>query len=225
MKIHRKIYKRGPKPPSVYARIDWEKAAVLFSRPGEKIGVKTSDKNTPLKETTKTILTALAAVGVIGLIFAFPTVVPALGALAGAFRPAGWRGRRNIERLARQKWVTVEEQSDGTVTVRITKNGMMHALTYELDNMVLIKAKRWDKKWRVVIFDIPEKHKRLRDIFRTRLTQLGLYMLQESVFVSPYPCFDEVEFLRELYGVSFSVRYLLVERVEDDTLLKEHFKL
>lgn len=225
MHNHRMRKKKYSKHANVYAHIDWAKAATLFVRPGEKNGTEERVGGKQLKETTKTILTALAAAGVVGLIFAFPTVVPALGVVARAFRPIGWRGRRNIDRLNRQKWVTVTEKDDGTVTVRITENGMMHALTYELEKMALLKPKHWDKKWRLVIFDIPEKHKRLRDVFRMRLTQLGLYMLQESVFVSPTPCFDEVEFLRELYGVSFSVRYLLVERIEDDTFLKEHFKL
>lgn len=213
------------KHESVYADIDWERAVPLFARKNDKEKIETTNTSEQAKETTKIILTALAAAGTIGLIFAFPTIVPALGAVASAFRPVGWRGRRNIERLARQKWVTVTEKDDGTVTVRITNDGMMRALTYELENMALDVPKRWDKKWRVVIFDIPEKHKRLRDVFRVRLGQLDLYMLQESVFVSPYPCFDEVEFLRELYGVSFSVRYLLVERIEDDDFLKEYFRL
>ncbi len=57
------------------------------------------------------------------------------------------------------------------------------------------------------------------------LRQLELYPLQKSVFVSPYPCFDEVEFLRELYGVAFTVRYLLVERIEKDEFLKQHFNV
>ena len=102
---------------------------------------------------------------------------------------------------------------------------MNRALTYQLDTMMVRKPKRWDKKWRVVIFDIPEKYRRVRDIFRSRLRQLSLYQLQESVYISPYPCFSEIEFLRELYGVSFTVSYLLVDRIEDDELLRSHFEL
>jgi len=58
-----------------------------------------------------------------------------------------------------------------------------------------------------------------------RLRQLGLYQLQKSVFVSPYPCFDEIEFLRELYGERLSVQYLLVEKLEDDDWLRDRFQL
>lgn len=46
--------------------------------------------------------------------------------------------------------------------------------------------KRWDKKWRAVIFDIAEASKQTRERFRSKLKELGFGMLQESVFISPY---------------------------------------
>ena len=102
---------------------------------------------------------------------------------------------------------------------------MTKALTYQLDTMKLDRPKKWDKKWRVVIFDVPNKYGRTRDIFRKRLDQLGLRKIQKSVYVSPYPCFKEVEFLRELYGIPVTVQYLLVEQIEDDAFLKRQFNL
>ena len=102
---------------------------------------------------------------------------------------------------------------------------MVKALTYRLDTLMITKPKRWDKKWRVVIFDIPIKYNRVRDIFRSRLVQMGMYQLQESVYIYPYSCFSEIEFLRELYGVPFTARYLLVEHIENDDFLKYHFEL
>ncbi|MEX2090755.1 MAG: CRISPR-associated endonuclease Cas2 [Candidatus Paceibacterota bacterium] len=58
-----------------------------------------------------------------------------------------------------------------------------------------LKNKHWDKKWRVVIFDVPQELNKSRDRFRNRLKSLGFYMMQKSVFVIPYPCEEE---LREL---------------------------
>lgn len=136
-----------------------------------------------------------------------------------------WRSKQLLDRLFHQDYIKREYDAHGNTTLVITKQGIRKALTYNLSSMKLDKPKRWDKKWRVVIFDIPNSHKRTRDVFRLRLVQLGLVKLQESVYVSPYPCFDEVEFLRELYEVSFTVRYLLVEKIEDDTHLLIHFHL
>ncbi|OGN11399.1 MAG: CRISPR-associated endonuclease Cas2 [Candidatus Yanofskybacteria bacterium RIFCSPHIGHO2_02_FULL_43_15c] len=47
---------------------------------------------------------------------------------------------------------------------------------------------KWDGRWRLVIFDIPQELHRNRNRFRRILKTLGFYMLQKSVFVFPYPC-------------------------------------
>ena len=54
------------------------------------------------------------------------------------------------------------------------------------------KSTRWDKKWRIVIFDIPQELHKNRNYFRNKLKYLGFYMLQKSVFVIPYPCEEEL---------------------------------
>lgn len=48
------------------------------------------------------------------------------------------------------------------------------------------QSKKWDKKWRIVIFDIEEKQKKTREALRYKLKELGFGMIQESVWVSPY---------------------------------------
>lgn len=205
---------------SPYANIDWEKAAILFKKDSE---LKRGTKKFP---SARNILKVLAAVGTIGMVFIFPGAAPALGALVlGQKQYTRWQTKQVISSLGRRKYVKIEYFDDGRVRVKITKKGFIRALTYEIESMHLNKPKIWDRKWRVVIFDIPQKYGRVRDLFRMRLRQLGLYQLQESVYVSPYPCFDEIEFLRELYGVSFTVQYLLVEKLEDDQYLKDHFEL
>lgn len=49
-----------------------------------------------------------------------------------------------------------------------------------------IQKRVWDKKWRLVIFDIAEVSKRAREKLRKKLKELGFGMLQKSVFISPY---------------------------------------
>lgn len=215
-----KVIKRKRQNP--YARIDWDKAKELFRDP---IILSKGDKSR-LFPSRKEILHVLAAAGTIGLTFAFPKVGASIGSLLlGDKHYRDWRSDQIISQLEKQKYVEIEYKKNGSITVKITKNGMTRALTYRINMMMVSKPKRWDKKWRVVIFDIPDKYKRVRDIFRLRLKQLNLYKLQESVYVSPYPCFHEVEFLRELYGVSFTVRYLLVDKIEEDELLRSYFEL
>lgn len=217
--IRNKVSKKKARNLNPYTHIDWEKASKLFQQP---IISERMYSFPPVKH----ILHTLAKVGAIGMIFAFPGAAPAIGSLVlGENSYDRWKTRKIITRLKRQKFVTIKENPDNTVTVKITRQGMVRALTYQLETMQIKKPKSWDKKWRVVIFDIPEKYKKAREIFRIRLRQLNLYLLQDSVFVSPYPCFNEVEFLRELYGIPSTVKYLLVEKLEGDQELKEHFSL
>lgn len=212
--------KRNKKQINIYVDIDWEKAKVLFQRPLESRESKTESLQ------IRNVLKVLAAAAGIGIIFIFPGAAPALGSLIlGGKSYDRWQVKRVISRLKKQKYVGIEYLSDGKVKVKITKDGLVRALTYELESMQIKKPKRWDGKWRVVTFDIPNKYKRVRDIFRMRLRQLGLYQFQESVYVSPYPCFNEIEFLREIYGVAVTVRYLLVETIEDDSFLRSYFNL
>ena len=51
---------------------------------------------------------------------------------------------------------------------------------------------KWDGKWRIVIFDIPQELHNKRNRFRKRLKFLGFYMIQKSVFVFPYTCEEEL---------------------------------
>jgi len=50
---------------------------------------------------------------------------------------------------------------------------------------ILSPQKKWDKNWYLVIFDIPEKLHRKRDILREKLKKLGFGQLQQSVWISP----------------------------------------
>ncbi|MBI3576470.1 hypothetical protein HY086_00300 [Candidatus Gottesmanbacteria bacterium] len=216
----RKQSQRNKKPSSPYAAINWEKAAVLFQRQTPTVD---HQNQYPLVHT---MLHALANAGEAGLTFLFEAGKPGIeDVLLGQRSYENWKMRRMVRQLVKQQFVTTQVYPDGNVTVKIARRGRIRALTYQLDTMTITKQKRWDGKWRVVIFDILEKHRRIRDVFRMRLLQLGLCLLQESVYISPYPCFDELEFLRELYGIAFTVRYLLVERLEEDTGLRRHFGL
>lgn len=82
---------------------------------------------------------------------------------------------------------------------------------------------KWDKKWRVVIFDIPEDKKRERDILRNKLERMGFLKLQESVYVYPFECGLEIEMLKKMYFIEPYVQYVLADRIETEIDLLEKF--
>jgi len=56
-----------------------------------------------------------------------------------------------------------------------------------------MQKRKWDKKWRLVIFDISEESRHTRDLLRDKLKELGFGMLQKSVYISPY------DFAQDMY--------------------------
>lgn len=48
-------------------------------------------------------------------------------------------------------------------------------------------SRKWNKKWVILIFDIEEKSRKLRNILRNKLKNIGFGMLQQSVWITPLP--------------------------------------
>jgi phenylacetic acid degradation operon negative regulatory protein len=93
-----------------------------------------------------------------------------------------------------------------------------------INELQITFPKRWDKKWRVVVFDIPEKNKKLRDEFRRRLKKLGFVEFQKSVFAHPHPCEDEINTLINFFDLRENVR-CLESTLSYDADLRKHFKV
>lgn len=85
------------------------------------------------------------------------------------------------------------------------------------------KARKWDGKWRLIIFDIPERRRSRRDFLRQELRALGFHQLQKSAWVSPYslpPEFTEI-FLELAVGKGF--RVVTADKIEGDDDLRSIF--
>ena len=119
---------------------------------------------------------------------------------------------RIVKRLERQRMVDFREEN-GQIKITITDKGKIRLLEYNYASMVINKPKI-DGKWRLVIFDVPEKRKRGRDAFRRKLLELGFTRLQDSVFTSPFPCKDEIDFLANYLNISDYVTLAVVEKIE-----------
>ena len=71
----------------------------------------------------------------------------------------------------------------------------------------------WDKKWRIIIFDIPQEMHLARIKLRKKLQSIGCVMLQKSVFVFPYSCHEEVGDICESLQISDYVDILVAESI------------
>lgn len=132
--------------------------------------------------------------------------------------------RNEIRELYKSKLVGIKTEKNSTLTLVLNNKGKIKALRYQIDNMK-IKPQNWDGRWRLVIFDIPEEQKPARDALRFRLKKLGLHELQKSVFISPFKCKDEIDFITEFYQVRPYVRYGILESIDNELHLKIIFGL
>lgn len=131
---------------------------------------------------------------------------------------------RTISRLYRQGIVEIREER-GKSVVKITSKGKVEILKFDLEELKINVPKRWDGKWRLVIFDISNKYKKVRDVVRDKLKSFGFYKFQESVFIYPYPCEKEIQYLREVLQVPHSIKLIRADRIENDKELRQIFKL
>lgn len=75
------------------------------------------------------------------------------------------------------------------------------------ETLAITPQDRWDRRWRIVIYDIPEKHKTARNLINLKLRSLGCFQLQKSTWITPFPCRDVIETLCAHYDVDRYVTY------------------
>lgn len=130
---------------------------------------------------------------------------------------------RIIKRLEKQEMISINEKAD-KISIEITEKGKRRLLEYDFENLQRKSTKR-DGKWRLIIFDIPEGKKKSRDAFRRKLIQIGCIRLQDSVFVSAFPCKNEVDFLSHYLQISDFVTLLIVDKIErgEQLIFKKYY--
>lgn len=131
---------------------------------------------------------------------------------------------RDLKNLQSRKLINYRESGNGLVEIKITKLGKETVLMYDIDRVTLNKGK-WDGKWRLLTFDIPHHHKAARDAFRRKLKDLEFYPLQKSVFLTPYPCEKEIDFIANIFDVQENILLLYIDHFEGESKLCHHFKL
>jgi len=118
------------------------------------------------------------------------------------------------------------EKRNHQLYISLSEKGKRMAGRFQIDNLKIKKTKKWDKVWRIVIFDISQLRSLQRNLFRGKLKELGFYLLQKSVWVYPYPCKDEIDLLREFFGLSEKeIRLISSDNIGDNTSLRKHFNL
>lgn len=132
---------------------------------------------------------------------------------------------RSLRSLCEQKLLRETRHPDGTVTLTLTEQGKRQAHYTDLfgSTIKIKRPKKWDRMWRLVLFDIPEKKRGFRDVLRDHLKKIGFHELQQSAFIFPFPCEQEITCLTGLYGAESFVRIATLRSIDNQKQLEQHF--
>lgn len=179
---------------------------------------------------TRKILKILLTAGIICLAAQSPYFFPALW--KDLQRKKSWRFRENKEKfrnafyyLKKKGYLNIEK-ANHQIYISLTEEGKKKAGRYQINDLKIEVPPKWDGKWRLVIFDIPNVQGIKREAFRGKLKELGFYPLQKSVWIYPYQCEKEIKLLREFFGLTPKhLRIVTVEKIEEDLFFRKIFKL
>lgn len=171
----------------------------------------------------KFILESVKLAGIIGVGLVAPNVLVAMKKMGFITHP------RQIESIKRSRDVLIEKGllENKNDQLKITQGGkryLFRCLSLG-DNKKLNKNKKWDGKWRVLIFDIPENRRFDRNNIRQALVSIGFIRLQDSVWIYPYSCENLISLLKAETETEGDVLYMIVEALENDEEVKKYFGL
>ena len=172
----------------------------------------------------------LLKVLVVGGVVTIAAVKPFFGLLAAKvieeeLKKRKWKGlRRGLYSLKRRGFIDVEQNADDSYSVRATNTGKLQAEKYALDDIFIETPKKWDKQWRMVIFDIPAEKQKGRLALLSKLRELGFIMLQKSIWAHPFECQSEVAVLARAFEVDKYVQHLVCNSVSAGEYLKREFE-
>ena len=132
---------------------------------------------------------------------------------------------RDLKNLQTRHLIDYQELPNGDIKFSLTKLGKKIELVYNFDTIQLNKQRKWDGKWRMIIFDIPNSKKAARDALRQKLNQLQFYPIQKSVFLTPYECEREIDFICSVFEVRKYVLIFNISNFEGEEKFKHYFKI
>ena len=176
--------------------------------------------------STNKLLKVIVVAGVIGI----AAVNPFFGVLASYVARDELRKRdrkkiyNNLDYLKRRGFVRAVKNIDGSYKIIPTSRGKFHLKKYEVEDIFIQVPKKWDKKWRLAIFDIPTAKQKARLALLTKLKQLGFVMLQRSVWAHPFECRKEITVLSKTFEIDEYVQQLTCDDTTAGDYLKEEFE-
>lgn len=131
--------------------------------------------------------------------------------------------RRTLSYLKYRRLIDVKKVGN-EYHYRLSDKGLIRYKQIALDELSIPSPRRWDGKWRLVMFDIPVKFDRRRRILIDKLNQMDFYMLQQSAWIHPFDGELQIGILLKNLELERYVSFLVVERSNFTDHAIAHFK-
>ena len=177
------------------------------------------EKRARKRNIQRIILQTIATAGVVSVGLIVPNVLSAMNTLG----LVPYKRQGESIKNARKKLIQNRLICFVGGRVQITEKGRRFLFANGQYTHLINRKKRWDKKWRVLIFDIPEKKRNLRNQIRKSLVSVGFMRLQDSVWIYPYDCEEYITLLKAEFKIGKDVLYMIVEELEYDKPIRLHF--
>ncbi len=194
---------------------------------------KTQHKEMLFDDTPRGLLEAMLVVGgFVAVMSTAPTLFVALSAvgfvLKGEDRVRRGKLQNSFQYALRNGYVRKRIAKD-SIRIELTPRGRARALSIREKRVLSSPINRprvWDKKWRLILFDIPSEERTKRNAFRSFVQQSGAVMLQKSVWLFPFDCSERIALLRNIFNLpEDELRLVIVESIGEDKKFRTHFRL
>ncbi len=118
--------------------------------------------------------------------------------------------RKIIYYLKTNNYIKVKSL-EGNKGIMLTSGGIAKALRTSM--VIEAKQKRKDGKWIMIIFDVPQKYQKSRNILKSILLNSGYKLLQQSVWVNPYDVYEKTVALLQHHDLERYVKIFIIEAI------------
>lgn len=134
--------------------------------------------------------------------------------------------KKSLESLEKNEIIELEEKED-KIFVKLKNKNNSTVIKYSIKALLDFKKKekKWNGKWFLVFFDVPEAQRNKRDYLRSFLNKIGFYCYQKSVYVFPYECEKEIILIKKIVEGAKYMKYIIAEKIEDEEKIKLFFNL
>ncbi len=175
-------------------------------------------------ELVKAILLLSVGVAVVAAV----CVAPGLSVLCKGLNAKNTKDRYRIKRALKQmesQGILIRQIKNGKEVLVVSDKGKDKAWSVMRDDLQITRPPKWDGRWRIVTFDIPEKKSKVRREVSFKIKAIGMEAIQDSVFVSPFPCKKEIDDIAQHYNVKKFFIYLEANLIESNQDLSKKFNL